>query len=283
MTGPDPNPNMNENLPTIFDPSSGETRVLGLVPSDPRLVAAVPSWADAGNPVLPESEWKEFDEWPDAVKIKDQDGKGACNGHAAALAQELARYAAGMTHVPLSAWYVYSILCNGIDRGSSILDALALVKERGVAPEADVAYGLINPRRLTDQSHKDAARFKLEVGAKLTTWPEIVTAVLLRRPLNLSIQVGMGFNNLDAEGVPPVAMGPGNHAVCVAMGLKNSKKWGWLVKMPNSWGTQWGQNGFYWLSQRHVARSRWFECYEVSAVVDDPQDQTNPPNPQIES
>src|SRR5262249_27583763 len=100
---------------------------------------------------------------------------------------------------------------------------------------------------------------------------------------NLSIQVGGRFNDLDDEGVPPVAYGPGNHAVCVAFGLKKSPKWGWLVKMPNSWGTQWGQNGFCWLSERHVAQSQWFECYEVTAVVDDPQDSTNPPSLRTDS
>jgi hypothetical protein len=397
------------SLPSIID-YTGELRLLGNLPSPGHLVSAVPTWTAAGNDVMPESEWREFDYTDLPVKIKDQDGKGACfpagtlirmedgrvkrieevnlldrvrtaegnvgcvskrfvrdadddlrivtlsnhgsvqvtkehpvlthdfsfvpicdlrsgdrvgcfldsqltwseiasierkpfnglvynlgvdgdntyiandlcvhncNGHAAATSLELARNVAGKPHVNLSAWFVYSILCGGWDRGSNILDALALLSAQGTCPETDMAYGEINPKRITAAAKTSAARFKLEAGSSLKTWPEIMTAVQLLRPLNLSIQVGNAFNNLDSEGVPGASRGPGNHAVCVGFGAKKSAKHGWLVKMWNSWGTVWGLNGFCWLGQAHTDGVSYFEAYDVMTAADDPTDPTNPPH-----
>lgn len=262
------------NLPSIVDPYTGETRLLGSIPSDPRKVAAVPLYV---GEVLPESELREFDDWPKAVAIKDQDGKGACNGHATATAAELARFVEGMGHVPLSAWWVYSILCNGVDRGSNILDAYELIGKDGVAPESTVDYGIINPRKLTAEAKAAAPRFRVEQGESLKTWRQITSAVMLRQSLNISVCVGRRFNNLDAEGVVGVDRGPGNHAVCVGLGLKKSAKHGWLVKMGNSWSTQWGQDGFCWLSEAVIEAGSYFEAFSVKAIVDDPSDADNLP------
>lgn len=200
-----------------------------------------------------------------------------CNGHSAALSNECVRFWAGHDHVPLSAWYIYAILCRGIDQGSSILDALNLVSSDGVAPESLVQYGIINPNLLTKAAHDAAGRFKVEVGAKVTKWEEIVSAIAQRKFLNISIRVGNGFNNLDADGCPGVGVGPGNHAVCVGGGIKTSKKWGKLIKMANSWGTNWGWKGYCWLSQKHIESGTWFEGYTVEGVVDDPLGNDNPP------
>jgi hypothetical protein len=49
----------------------------------------------------------------------------------------------------LSAWYVYAILCNGVDRGASIGEALNLVTARGTCLDASVPHGTINPRKLS--------------------------------------------------------------------------------------------------------------------------------------
>jgi C1A family cysteine protease len=267
-------PRKKSDLPTIVDPFTGETRVLGSLPSDPRLVAAM---APYRGEVLPESELREFDDFPEHIKIKDQDGFGACNGHAAATAAEMARYVQGMDHVPLSAWYVYAILCNGRDVGSNILDAYKLTSDKGIAPESSVKYGIINPRKLTEDAHEAAPRFRVEMGETYQSWRQIVSAVMLREAMNLSVCVGRNYNNLDEDGVMGVDRGPGNHAIAVGLGLKKTKRWGWVIKNPGSWSTQWGVDGFGWVSEAMIEAGSFFECYSVKAVVDDPSDPENPP------
>jgi hypothetical protein len=224
--------------------------------------------------VLPESEWREFDltAQPHPIRIKDQNGYGACNGHAAASSLEWARWIAGETHEDLSAWYVYAILCNGIDRGSMISDALELLRDRGTCPDGSVPHGTINPRRLSSEAHAQAPRFRIEIGAELRSFDEMMTATQLAQPFNYSIRVGGGFDNLDSDGVCGFSRGVGNHAVTGGLGAKKTAKHGWVILWQNSWGQRWGRSGYAWVSRRHVEEQGYFSAYLVRAVRFDPQD-----------
>jgi hypothetical protein len=263
-----------KTLPTAPD-GLGNDRPLGFLRGKPRRMAAVPTLADSD--LIPEADWVEYDEWPEHIKIKDQDGRGACNGFAAALGVETLAWSAGMEYVPLSGWYVYSILCNGVDRGSMILDALGLVTERGVAPESEVPYGLINPRRLTESAHQKAAGYKVELGERLTTYQQIGTAVQRRQSINLAVCVGDGFNDLDGDGRPRLGRGYCNHAVHVGYGMRRAKDGSWVVKMANSWSEAWGLSGFCWLPLKQVPVAAAFEAYTLRAGVDSLADRNNPP------
>lgn len=257
------------------DDGLGNIRPLGLIPGDPRRMQAVPLMADTD--LIPESEWVEFNDWPAEIKIKDQNGRGACNGHAAATAIEVARFVAGMPHVPVSAWYIYAILCQGRDNGSMILDALNLTKEDGAAPESLVKYGIINPGLLTPEAHAAASRYKIEIGSRLTTAAQIGSAVQRKQSINLAVAVTGSFNRLDSDGVPGLSRGACNHAVHVGLGMKKSKAGKWLVLCSNSWTTQWGDSGFCWFPVDFLPTANYFEAYAVRAVVDDTADITRPP------
>ena len=224
--------------------------------------------------VIPEAQWEPFDLKPAGMVIKDQNGFGACAGHACASSLQFVRSMAGMTEVQLSAWFAYSILCNGVDRGASIADALTLAEGTGVAPEALVPYGTINPRALSQEAYEAANLRRIDAGTMVAAWADIVTGVIRRDAFNLSVDSG-GWERLDAEGVPPLGS-QADHAITIAGGLKHSAKWGWLVKGWNSWGAKWGQDGTFWLSQKHI-QVKWFEAYHVVAAVDNPDDPTTPP------
>lgn len=264
-------------METILDPYTGETRKLGSLPSDPRLVAALPPYT---GEILPTSELMDFNDFnTEKLLIKDQDGQGACNGFATAAATEQSRYVQGMDDVALSGSYVYSILCGGRDVGSNILQALKLIIDQGIAPETQVPYLTLNPNKLTNEAHQAATNFKVEFGSSYQSWRQIVSSVFLRENMNLSVHVDRGnrFNTLDSESVPGAPKGAGNHAVCVGLGLKFSKKWGWLVLMRNSWSIRWGNKGFCWLAEAHIEAGSYFECFSVRAVKDDPTSKRNPP------
>jgi len=200
-----------------------------------------------------------------------------CNGHAAASSLMAARFLSGQTPVKLSPWYVYAKLCGGIDAGSNIGDALRLLQSEGTCRFESVPYGTINPRRIPDQAEKEAAGFKIEIGRPLTTFAEMMSAAQLLRPFNFSIRVGGGFNNLDADGCPPVAFGPGNHAVCGGLGAKRMRNGKWAFLWLNSWTPGWGDGGFAWVHEGHFVHQSYFEAYDIEAAYDLSGDPLNPP------
>lgn len=261
----------NEHGLPVHPEAGGEPRVLGHVARQnaPRLASAAPS--------VPESKWVEFEYEDCPVPVKDQDGKGACNGHAAATSLEFARWVAGLGFVELSPWFIYAILCNGADVGSNIGDALSLLGKTGTCPFPDVPYATINPRRLTDANRNDAARFRIEIGNHCPDFAAMMSETQLRRPGNFSICVGPNFNDLDADGVPGFWPGAGNHAVTFGLGAKRAKDGRWLIKARNSWSARWGLNGDFWVDARRVEDQLWFESYSVRAVQYDPKSPDNPP------
>lgn len=275
------------DLPSILD-AAGHRRPLGNLPYTGPAVAGPPL-----PRAIPESEWAEFDlvesAGVEAPKVLDQNGYGACNGFAAATALEWARWIAGLEPVPLSPWYVYAILCNGIDRGSSIAEALVLLSQRGTCPAALVPAGTINPRRLAQAAHAEAGRFRIELGARTATFAELMTATQLRKPFNFSVDAGGGmnragdFSQVDEEGVAGVPSGRrvGNHAVVGGLGAKRVRRGRfagqWAIRGQNSWGPRVQDGGRFWFVADHVEGQDWFDAYTVSAAAIDPSDPTNPP------
>jgi hypothetical protein len=261
-------------LPTHND-DLGNRRPLGFLRGDPGRMMAVSPMADSA--LIPEKDWVEYDEWSEDIDVKDQDGKGACNGFSGALGSETLRWASGMKHVALSGWYIYSILCRGVDRGSMILDALELLQTDGCAPEDMVPYGLIQPDKLSTAAHAAAPGFKVEIGNRIQTYEQLATAIQRRQSINLAVCVGNQFNNLNSDGVPGLGRGYCNHAVHVGYGMKRGKNGEWLGKMCNSWSKAWGLNGFCWLPLKYIVTAAAFEAYTLIAGTDLAGDPTRPP------
>jgi C1A family cysteine protease len=55
-------------------------------------------------------------------------------------------------------------------------------------------------------------------------------------------------------------------------GIKRLPNGELAILMMNSWGTQWGQDGFCWLTRAHIEGGTWFECFWLQAVIRDPLD-----------
>lgn len=254
-------------IPTPWYDPSGEVRILASRPAPAGLMLA----DKITLPDIPDSELREFDlrtnpDYP--VQVKDQNGKGACNGHAAASSYEDATYIAGQPYVPISAWSVYAPLCNGWDVGSSIAEALQLFEEHGAAEESLVPYGTINPKQLSAAALANRSYHRIEIGCRLRTFKDLCIAAHLRLPFNFSVPVNSGFNTLDSEGVPNNRPGVHNHAVSGGFALKKSAKYGWLIPTRNSWNVNWGLHGYFNTADKTIQGSG-FDAYCVIAVIAD--------------
>ena len=203
--------------------------------------------------------------WP--VKVRDQGEFGACNGHAAVTSLEAARWLGGYDHFDLSPWFVYAILCNGVDQGSYIAEAVDLLGKVGACRNELVPFGTIKPGKLTEAAYDDAQRFRVEISlGKCRSFRDMVIATALRYPFNFSVSVNTNFNTLDAEGVPGNRAGQHNHAVTGGLGLKWSDKHkSFLFKAQNSWSPAWGDKGYFWAAPKTVAGT-WADSYFIQAV-----------------
>lgn len=265
---------MASSLPAHID-SRGVIRYLGNFPTPEyrtlRTLKALP--------LLPESEWVEFDE-EDSGPVLDQDGYGACNGFAAVDSLIDARYVAGLPYVPLSPWYIYGTLCNGWDRGSTIDDALRHLRDVGTCEDSLVPYGTINPRRFNEAAHSNAARYRIEVGGLIDETADgfawIMSCVQRRQPVNFSVHVGISFGNLDGDGCPPAWPGWANHAVRSCRGAKRCRNGEWAFKWKNSWTRQWGLDGYAWCKRANIENQWGRQAYAVEAVGYDPESEQPP-------
>ncbi|MEQ1531509.1 MAG: C1 family peptidase, partial [Methylococcales bacterium] len=148
--------------------------------------------------------------------------------------------------------YIYNQTNNGQDGGSQIYAALDLIIEQGAATLASAPYSdndfLTQP---SAAARAEAAKFKGLKRTTLSNLSDVKGALAQHKPVVLGIEVFNQFYNLSGpNSVYNSNAGSntgqhGRHAV-TAVGYDNNK-FGGAVKVINSWGTGWGDKGYFWL------------------------------------
>lgn len=210
--------------------------------------------------------------------IRNQEDRGACNGFAAAQAEERAEYKAGRSREKLSGEYLYSLMNGGFDRGSMLDDGLKLLLENGVAPYRDRHRRKFLEKDFTAEDHRDAVdHMALEIYSADTEL-ELAEGLALGFVGVVAVHASNSFMRLDADGIAGSSNGPGNHAVGVD-DVKIQK--GRLVfDMFNSWDVNYGDEGRAYLTfDDHFQQTiRNHVFYLIRAVKTDKTDDI--PEPQ---
>lgn len=233
----------------------------------------------AANPVIPRSQWGSF---PARVRpnvpILDQDGRGACVGHGSCTALMLARDIAGWTFQLLSPCFIYAQINGGRDQGANLGDAANSIQSKGACLMTEFPEPNYLAKNIPPSAYTTAMRFRVLEVYNLANFDESVSASALGFTVFDSIQCGSNFSDLDSNGVPPVARGPGNHCIAnddfeikFASGVP-------MLRKRNSWATTWGLDGLFYETEEHVAAqgSNW-EGYAIRVGAVDPQDPILPP------
>ena len=134
------------------------------------------------------------------------------------------------------------------DSGIRINDALQLVVEEGIATLEDMPYNnILEP--IPDNAKQNALNFKAKSWGILQTTDEIKQSLSVGLPVVTSMAVYKSFQGLKSPAaIYNTAEGEylGDHAVTI-VGYDDDFAGGGAFKVINSWGTDWGENGYFWL------------------------------------
>jgi hypothetical protein len=261
---------------------AGEERKLGLTEESTATVMA--SYAASGpmfskqeiDEAITDSFWiKAADVFGD-VWIKDQNGRGACAGYAAASALERARARRGLTYVELSGDGIYAAVNRGVDQGSGLENNMVWLRDNGIPPAELVPRHEYRKSRIPAKAYEEAKRFKGIECYAIRSEIELASALTAGFPVVIACHAGNGGRSPD--GLIDWTNGVGNHSVvCDDIRLRNGV---WEYQIANSWGLRWGERGRGWLRwANHLSNPvRHHMFYAIRSTIDDTKGD-NPPEP----
>jgi hypothetical protein len=221
--------------------------------------------------LLPRDVWHEWVEKKDAAKswlidnvadipCKDQNGLGYCHAYGTASTIEGSLVMAGYPYEELSAESIGGPVTGWRNAGADPQDDLEQAINHGVclAKYMDAPHS-INPKYWQGGWEKDAATrtvkefWDLRIPGK--SFDAIVTCALLNTFVGLGYQWWGHF----VHGVYQVR--------------RNAKTRKWEILLRNSWGPDYGDNGFFWLEEG-TGRNQGTPDWAFAVRVVEPQDET---------
>lgn len=264
-------PQSISNFPAIkFD---NEYRVLAYIPSDNNHDFS--DWDEYYSNIqsVETFELREIDLSWYVNRILNQGSTSSCVGQCAAEGMEIVWKQAGNKTQLFNPYFTYAHINNGRDAGAMISDSLMSLKRDGACPHDLLENRVYYKNNLPQQAIQAAKRFKLFKGYQCRNFDAICQSINLGFVTPLGIMVGQNFTQVDSEGISPLPNGGGGGHCLLGLGLKRHQRYGWLIKVQNSWGQRFGMNGFCYLHKGHFQYMAP-DAFAIQAAYDDPQDNT---------
>ena len=269
-----------------------EERSHGMKDIDPVLYASFPSSSFSGDLLGSPGEPPTY---PSAIDLSDnfpipgdQGEQGSCVGWATAYA--LKSYQEGVEmgwslntsdHL-FSPAFIYNQINGGIDKGSNPKDALDLIVTKGAATWSTMPYDeddyLTQPNA---QAFQDAANFKAKEWLTVGGIQETKAALANRKPVLFGILADALFDALHGPNAVYntfIGVNPGGHAVTITG--YDDNRYGGAFRVINSYGLNWGDNGYFWLPYDFAAQEVVIGAYVLedteNTVTPEPHDPTIP-------
>lgn len=151
--------------------------------------------------------------------------------------------------------FVYNQIHQGRDGGATLVDALNLLRERGALSWADMPYLPDNITQLpSEEQLLKARRFRIAYWRQVNVADilEVKSQVQAGYPVMVGMLIDKGFYALQTGAWEQFNGSPRSGHAVVVVGYDDAKK---AFKVMNSWGPQWGEKGFGWVSYRHFRRA----------------------------
>lgn len=196
------------------------------------------------------------------LNIKDQGQLGSCTGNAETSAVEFERAKKGLSNILLSRLQLYYDERNleGTileDAGANIRDGIKSLTKLGVAKEELWPYDITKfADKPTPNVYQDAKNNTVNIYRRVSINARSVKAAL---SAGYAVIAGISvYESFEGEDVSKTGIVPmpkaseqllGGHCVLI-VGYKNGK-----FKVLNSWGSAWGDKGYFYLDEAYVGNS----------------------------
>ncbi len=212
---------------------------------------------------------------------KSQGSYGTCTAWATAYAamtilesMKLGRTDATLTtESTFSPGFIYKHIKDagdaGCKNGSSISEALELVKTKGVPKYGELAE--VNcPTSISPEVYLKASNYKIKDYAKIFGLYDdsklkisaTKKSISQNNPVIIGMNTPNSFYEVDSVWNPiETTTNFGGHAMCV-VGY-DDEKYGGAFEIQNSWGTEWGNNGYVWIKYSDYSK---FVKYAYEAI-----------------
>lgn len=175
------------------------------------------------------------------------------------------------------AW-IYNQINGGRDNGSHIYDALDLIVDKGAATLWTMPYDPIDYRSQPGNAATSEARqYRASGRSRVEGTRQIKAALFNRLPVVVGMRAYDSFNELSGiNSVYNTFRGDvGGHAVTI-VGYDDNR-FGGAFKIINSYGSGWGDGGYFWLPYEHFQRVV-SEAYVLQDMQNGQEPSPNTPN-----
>ncbi len=179
--------------------------------------------------------------------------------------------------------FIYNQINNGVDGGSTFIDALNLLSQQGCALWDDMPYNEYDYFTKPTYSCKaNAKKYRIDFWRRVNVRDikEVKAQINAGYPVLIGAAIDQGFveggyNSTWGDYIWKYSRGysKGGHAMLV-VGYDNQKN---AFKIINSWGEKWGNNGYCYIDYNHFI-SVVREGYVTKDAINGPSDITIKPD-----
>jgi hypothetical protein len=220
-----------------------------------------PVWGTVSEcPIIPRANWQEYSLRHKVWEVLDQGSQNSCCPTATRGATEIVREIMGQARIRLSQGSLYNQIAGGRDQGANIMDALEAMMDVGMVPDSIIDQYDWQGRGYPPNWKAEAAKYRILEAWDCPTFDEMLSAVEKQFP------VVFGVN-----------WAGGGHAI-TCIGKKKSGNT-WLAEILNSWGADWGDGGFGYLTESQCKASTSYGAFAIRGVTI-PSGEELPPMPE---
>ncbi len=171
--------------------------------------------------------------------------------------------------------FLYNQMNNGRDGGSSLIFSMNLLSEQGCVPLSEMPYNSSDYLTLPSPEMKTKAKqYRIDYWRQVNFQDprEVKAQINAGYPVIIGTKIDKGFEEIGNSGENPCIWKQYNgtdfngHAM-VVVGFDDHLK---AFKIMNSWGSQWGNDGFCWISYDFFP-----VCVQEAYVMKDAQNSNN--------